>query len=674
MLAMGDIGKEDEELAKALARKAVTYLAETYPPSKPLETSDIGSAVEKVLVSGGHYEIVRAFILSREESRRKYLQREALGVEDDIGNLTDNALSVLKKLYLWKDKDGKTVETPKGMLRRVARSVAQAERTPKKRKRWEKEFFELMMRWEFLPGTRVLANAGKEKQQMGNCFVFDVEDSVDGIFKTLYESSITVRYGGGCGCNFSKIRPKGDIVAGEPGIASGPVKIMWMFDLPNSIFIQQGDYQPANMAILNVDHPDILEFIAAKEKDDGTLSRTNLSVGISDDFMEKVKKDAGWELINPRNGKVVNKIKAQAIFELIATYAHRTGDPGIVFLDRINQDNPTLKGLGPITATNPCGEEPLYPYESCNLGYLNLTAFVEAKDGEKLVFSFPRLERASRIATRFMDNTIDVSWFPLVKQKETIQNFRRIGIGVTGWADVLVDLGIPYNDKRALELARRVGKTIADACHEESFRLGEEKGPFPYVKYSIWAKKKRKPRNVMTNAIPPSSSNAPIFGTSYSIEPYFALAFYLRFGETRIKNVNERLLDRLKLTVGGADRDSFFEKIFANQGSIQSIEGIPPKVKRLFLTAHDLSWRDHIRMQAAWQEHVDNAITKTVNLPHSATVDDVEKVYLMAWELGCKGMTVYRDQSKKDQIVEFGKPSKCDVNQGEGGGACPTCG
>lgn len=669
--AARNVGGQDKNLAHRLATEAIEYLKTVYKNRKEIHTSDIASAVEKVLVTNGHYITVKEYILSREHKRQEFQKFRELGVSDDIGKLSYNALFILKERYLWKDENGKTIETPKGMLNRVAKAVAKAEKTKALQKKWEKEFYDLMMSWEFLPGTRVLANAGKERQQMANCFVFDIEDSIDSIFKTLYESSITKKNGGGCGYNFSKIRPKGDLVAGEAGLACGPVQIMQMFDLPTSIFRQQGRYESGNMAILNADHPDIFEFITAKDKD-GVLPKTNISIGITNKFMKAVKNDADWDLINPRTGEVVNTVKAKSILELAATYAHKTGDPGMIFLDEINDDNPTNKGLGPIMATNPCGEEPLYPYESCNLGYLNLPIFLETDKKGKKKYNFDRLEKAARLATRFMDDVIDVSWFPVPEQNDTIKKkFRRIGIGIVGWADLLVDMEMSYNDPESLKLAEKIMKTIAFGCHDESMYLGAEKGPFENVKYSIWANKKRQPRNIMTNTLPPSSGNAVIFGTSYSLEPFFALAYHQNIlGGVRIQNVNEKLINMLKSE--GIYVENLFERISENHGSIQHIKEIPERIRRLFLTAHDIHWKDHVKTQGAWQKYTDNAITKTINMSYDATVEDIKNAYILAWELGCKGITVYRDQTKQEQVFEFSdkKPADRKLRAGDN---CPNC-
>lgn len=678
LTAANNVGIKDQPLTESICQEVVNYISDLYPGDKPVTTTDIGSAVERVLVNRGQYEIVKEFIISREHKREEYTRKLKLGIKDDIGHLEYNSLFILKERYLLKDTTGETVETPGQMLSRVAKFVAGAEQTPSLKKKWEQEFLQIMQDWQFLPGTRVLANAGKPRPQLANCFVFEIKDSIDDIFKILYESSVTKKYGGGCGYNFSAIRPKGDSVGGEPDLAAGPIEIMKMFDLPTSIFRQQGKYESGNMAILNVDHPDILEFITAKEKD-GVLPKTNISLGVSDAFMEAVKHDRKWNLINPRNGKVSNTIKARAIWELAVTYAHRTGDPGMIFLDRVNRDNPCKEEFGPIQATNPCGEIPQYPYESCNLGYLNLTRFIKKDKHNKDEVDLATLDKVCRIATRFMDNVIDTSWFPIDSQTKTIRSFRRIGIGVVGWADLLTELGIIYGSRDSLKLAEKLSQTISDACHGATLDLGDEKGPFPYSAKSSLKKNKRLPRNITTNTLPPSSGNAVIFGTSYSIEPYFALAYYQNvLGGMRIKNINTKLERLLKQE--GIQIDNLFERIFEDHGSISNIKEIPANIRKLFPIAHEINWKDHLAMQAAWQKHIDNAITKTINLSTTETVDTVEKVYMQAWELGCKGITIYRDNSKASQVIEFGNNNsektvaqQKSMRELKGGDNCPEC-
>jgi len=566
--------------------------------------------------------------------------------------LTENALFLLKSRYLWQDKNGNTIETPLDLIKRVCGFVAKAEKSPELKDYWQKKFEQVMIKMEFWPGTRTLLNAGKEKPQMSNCFVLPIEDSIESIFKTLYDSSVVKKYGGGCGFNFSEIRPAGDIVGDTPGLAAGPVKLMKLFDSASDIYQQQGRYISGNLVALNADHPDILEFISCKEKD-GVFPNINISIAATNQFMEAAIKNEKWKLINPRNKEIVTALPAGTILRLAAHYAHKSGDPGMLFLDNINKDNPTLRGMGPITATNPCGEQPLYPYEACNLGYINLTRFIKSdKNVKKKEFDFEHLRDVCKIAVRFMDNIVELSWFPLIEITNMVRGLRRIGLGVCGWADCLAMLEIPYDDSEAFKLAEKVMKVVSDASHEASLELGEEKGPFPLIEKSIWAKSNRKPRNVTTNTNPPSSNNSIIFNVSFGIEPYFGLVFSQHvMGGKIIQNVNNLLLERLEKA--HIKIPNLFELINENKGSIQYIKQIPKDIREVFKTTYDINYKDHIKMQAAFQKYTDNSISKTINLPNSATEDDVLNAYIMAWRLGCKGITVYRDGSKANQVVQF---------------------
>lgn len=578
-------------------------------------------------------------------------------IEPDLG-LGKNSLVILQKRYLWQDQKGNTIETPHEMVKRISRFIASAERSEKLRVEWQKKFEKVMVDMEFWPGTRVLLNAGKPQAQMANCFVFPIEDSIESIFQTLYDSSIIKKYGGGCGFNFSLIRPKGDKVGDTPGIAAGPVALMKFFDDATSVYTQQGRYMSGNMVILNAEHADILEFISSKEKD-GLYPFVNISVGASDKFMKAVVEDRKWQLINPRNRQTTTKVDARTILQLGAHCAHKGGDPGMIFLDTTNKGNPMLKGLGPITATNPCGEQPLYPYESCNLGYMNLVSFLLPEEKRKAgkTFDFDRLADSVKVAIRFMDNVVELSWFPVDKITKQVRDLRRLGLGICGWADCLSELEIPYDDTAALKLAEKVMKVVADASHEASFQLGKEKGEFPLCDQSVWAGKKNKPRNVTTNTIPPSSSNAVIWGVSYGLEPSFGLVFQQQnvLGGETITHANSLL--KKKLSKYKVKADNLFEKILENHGSIQNIRAIPKHLRESFKTAHDIKYQDHIKMQASFQKHTDNSITKTINMPNSATEEDVMSAYILAWKLGCKGVTIYRDGSKQGQVIQSGTSS-----------------
>ncbi len=664
-MAAQNVGGTDKEKAKHIALETIHLLNSNFPNTKVISADDIGQTVEKVLIEHGHAKTAREFILYRENKKLSRQDKSTLGVVDDIG-LSYNTLYILKQRYLRRNEKGETIETPKQMFERVAKHLVKVEKE-KDKKKWYDKFLEVMLKFEFTPGTRTLTNAGKKKAQLSNCFVWPLEDDINYIFKILHESTLIKKNGGGCGYNFSKIRPEGDIVGGIPELAAGPVKMMEMFDLMTSLFRQEGRYESGNMAVLNANHPDIFNFISAK-KTDGYLSKTNISVGITDEFMEAAIEGRNWDLVNPRTGEVTNTVKARTILELMTQMAWQSGDPGILNLSAINRGtamaNPLLKKRGPIWATNVCGEIPLYPYESCNLGYINFTKFVN-DDGS---FDFKRLGEVMQIGVRMLDNVIDAAWFPVKEVAESVKAHRRVGIGCVGWAETLARMDIPYDSNEALELAEKIAKTMYTSGFEASLDLGDEKGPFPLINDSIWAKSKRKPRNVALMTFPPSSGNAVINETSFAIEPYFALAYEQNvMGGVRMKHVNPLLVKKLKKE--GIYSEALIQRIIDNHGSIQGIEEIPASIRRVFKVAHDIHWRDHIKMQAAFQKWTDNAITKTINMPASATPDDVYDAYVMSWKLGCKGLTIYRDSSKQDQVFQFGGNKKDDVPT-----TCPDCG
>lgn len=656
------VGGKDKNLAYSLGLEVGGILEERYPNGEAIYTSEIGELVEKVLIEKGHAKTAKEFIRHRENKKHAREDKETLGIKDDIG-LSYNTLYILKERYLKRSEKGEITETPKGLIERVARFLASVEKGKKKAK-WFDAFYQIMSNLEFLPGTRTLTNAGKATPQLANCFVWPMEDDINDIFDILHKSTLIKKHGGGCGYNFSHIRPEGDSVAGIPGLAAGPVKMIEMFDLMTSLFRQEGKYESGNMAILNADHPDIFKFISAKQTD-GYLPKTNISVGITDAFMQVAVKGKDWDLVNPKTGKRVNRVKAKSILELMATMAWATGDPGIINLSAINRGtglaNPLLEKRGPISATNPCGEVPLYPYESCNLGYVNFVKFVR---GER--FDFKHLEEVMRVAVRLMDNVISASWFPVPEVDKSVRDHRRIGIGCVGWAEALAMMEIPYDSNEAFDMAEKVTKTMYLSAFEASCDLAREKGPFPNVKYSIWEKRAKKPRNVALLTFPPSSGNAVICETSFGTEPYFALAYEQNvLGGMRLKTIVPIFLK--KLEERGIYNDGLIQKVIENHGSVQGMKEIPPDIRRIFRVAHDIHWQDHIKMQAAFQKWTDNAIAKTINMASTATPKDVEEAYILAWKLGCKGLTVYRDQTKAEQVFEFGK-AKDQVPT-----ICPTC-
>jgi len=657
--AQENIGKENERQAKRIAKLVIIDLEDRFKQEKILGSDEIGDVVERVLIDKKLYDIAKAYIIAREKQRQEARAEKGLGVIDDIG-LPYNSIIVMKNKYLLKDDEGKIIETPKQMFRRVAQAVSKAEKGKKNQLKWQEKFFEVMKNLQFLPGGRTLANAGTVNGQLANCFVMPMPDSVEGIFDSVKESSILKKNGGGVGFSFSKIRPKGDVVATTSGRAGGPVAFMKVVNEVSEILQQAGGRRSGNMVVLHVTHPDIFEFIACKE-DEAKLNQINFSLGVTDKFMRAVKRDKQWDLINPRTGEVINTVSARSIFELATSYAWKSGDPGIVFLDRINKDNPTPH-VGVLEAVNLCGEQPLLAYEACNLGSVNLAVhLIEVKDKKgnlSLEIDWKKLKETVEVGIRMLDDVVDVCKYPLRKISKVVRSNRKIGLGVMGWADMLVKLGISYSSPQAWKLAEKIMKTIRGTAWKTSAELGKEKGSFANFKGSLWERRKYKYfRNATLTTIAPTGSISMLVNCSYGIEPYFALAFYKEaLGGVRLPEINDNLLEILRdkkidLTNGLLDE-------IANKGSLQGIKGIPEKIKRIFITAHELDFKDHVKMQAAWQKYTDNAVSKTINLQADARVEDVAKAFIMAWETGCKGITVYRDSSRAVQVLNVGYSTK----------------
>ncbi len=606
-------------------------------------------------------------------------------------NLNQNALKVLEKRYLKKNEVGKVVETPEELFRRVARTVASADfnygTSEKDVKNLEEAFYEMTTSLAFLPNSPTLMNAGRRLGQLSACFVIPIEDSMESIFDAVKNAAIIHKSGGGTGFSFSRLRPKGDVVGSTKGISSGPVSFMTVFDTATEAVKQGGTRRGANMGILRIDHPDIHSFITSKE-DNTKLNNFNISVALTDDFMKAVQEDRQYDLINPRTQEATDTLKARDVFHLIVEHAWKNGEPGIVFMDLVNASNPTPR-IGRIESTNPCGEQPLLPYESCNLGSINLAKVVKPvgsqqsnppsspdnppippliKGGEggfergghgglnnsspQYEVDWEKLRDITWKAVHFLDNVIDINKYPLPKIEEMTKANRKIGLGVMGWADMLIFLGIPCNSDDALRLAEDVMGFIQREGREVSSALAEQRGVFPNYKGSIYDGKV-KVRNATITTIAPTGTLSIIAGCSSGIEPIFAVSYVRTVMEgTKLIEVNP-YFEKIAKERGFWERE-LMERI-AEKGSIQEFHEIPEDVKRLFTTAHDITPHEHVKMQAAFQKYVDNAVSKTVNFPHSATTEDVKEVYLLAYKHGCKGVTVYRDGSREEQVLTKGK-------------------
>ncbi|MCJ7546414.1 MAG: adenosylcobalamin-dependent ribonucleoside-diphosphate reductase [Deltaproteobacteria bacterium] len=641
--------RQDKKAAATVAAQVTAAVLKTvaarYKGRVP-SVEAIQDTIEKALMEAGYAEIARAYIRYRQRRTEIRLAKSAWGQKDDL-KLPINAMEVLKKRYLLKDDHRTIIETPGELFRRVAAHVAQTEGRFKSSvsvEEAQERFYQMMRNLEFMPNSPTLMNAGTALGQLSACFVIPVEDSMDGIFTALKDMAKIHQTGGGTGFNFSRLRPQGDLVASTKGEASGPVSFMSIFDQATAVIVQGGKRRGANMGILRCDHPDIIEFIEAKTEK-GRFANFNLSVGVIDRFMEAVKGNRPFDLINPRTRKPARTIKAGSLFDLIVNAAWRTGDPGLIFLDEINRRNPT-PGVGPIEATNPCGELPLLPYESCNLASINLARMVR---GDSL--DWERLKDRVTWGIRFLDNVIDVNTFPLPEVAQITFANRKIGLGVMGFADMLIRLGIPYTSSKAIQFAARLMHFIRTESLNASMALAHERGVFPNFERSIYAKNGMRVRNATVNTIAPTGTISIIANCSSGIEPLFAISFVRNvLSGTKLFEVSS-LFEEMARKRGIYSQELLVR--IAQQGSLQHIKEIPRDIRTLFVTAFDVSPKQHLLHQAAFQRYTDNSVSKTVNLPSDASVDDVRRTYVMAHQLKCKGITIYRYGSKEEQVLSF---------------------
>jgi ribonucleoside-diphosphate reductase alpha chain len=572
-------------------------------------------------------------------------------------HLTSNALTVLSRRYLKKDEQGRVIESPQEMFRRVAANVAQADlmygRTDARAT--EEEFFRVLSNLEFLPNSPTLMNAGRPLQQLAACFVLPVEDSLESIFDAVKETALIHQSGGGTGFSFSRLRPKDDPVRTTSGAASGPVSFMRVFNMATEVIKQGGTRRGANMGILRVDHPDIIEFISAKSQNK-EFANFNISVAVTEEFMAAVEADGYLPLINPHNQQIVRTLKAREVFDRIVEMAWKTGDPGVVFIDRINRDNPTPH-LGDMESTNPCGEQPLLPYEPCNLGSINLAHMLK-QDDSRFEVDWEKLERTVQTGVHFLDNVIDMSRYPLDQIDRMAKGNRKIGLGVMGFADLLIRLGIPYNSDEALRTGERIMQFVKEKGWEMSAEIARERGLFPNFKGSKYdVPGGPRLRNATVTTVAPTGTLSIIAGCSSGIEPLFALSYERHIlGDVKLPEVYDYFLDVAKKR--GFYSDELLMRVTAGE-SIQRMADVPEDAKRVFVTAFDIAPEWHVRMQAAFQRHTDNAVSKTINFPPQAAKEDVWKAFLLAYREGVKGITIFRSGSKSEQVLTCADPLYC---------------
>jgi ribonucleoside-diphosphate reductase alpha chain len=658
--AVKAVGGADRAEAEKVADKVIEYLESRFKDEPSVE--DVQDSVEKALIEKGHATTAKAYILYRHRKNVEREMKKIMGVKDDL-KLSLNSIQVLERRYLLKDDTGKPIETPSQLFRRVAKFIASGEAKfgadEETVTYYENAFFEIMTNFEFLPNSPTLMNAGTNLGQLSACFILGIKDNIEDIFETVKQTAIIHKTGGGTGFCFSALRPKGDFVKSTAGVASGPLSFMSAFDNATNVIKQGGKRRGANMGVLHSWHPDIEEFITAKQTP-GVLENFNVSVGVDDRFMKAVEEDGEYDLLNPRTMQPLRSIKARSLFKLIAYSAWKSAEPGMLFMDTINNTNPTPNYE--IRATNPCGEVPMPDYESCNLGSINLAKFVDidwSKGDWKKKVNWARLRYVVRLGTQFLDNVVELNKYPIPQIQQMTLHHRRLGLGVMGFAKMLVKMGVRYDTPEAFKIGEEVMKFISDESRKMSLEMGRARGSFPDFPNSTYAKSHDAMRNATTTSIAPTGTISMIGDTSSGIEPIFALAFIKTVMDGTRLYYSDDVFEHV-LKVRGLYSQELMQKII-DDGTIQELDEIPDDIKRVFVVSYDLKAEAHVHMQAAFQKYTDLAVSKTINMPNDATVEDVENSYILAWKTGCKGITVYRDGSRGGQVLTIAKKPKVAV-------------
>lgn len=665
--AAKSVGEDDQIIEADLTELVISDLEERFEQDKMPTVEQVQDCVEKKLIEKGKARIAKAYILYRQKRAKIRRIATLLGVKDEL-KLPLNSILVLERRYLRKNVDGTVIESTSQMFRRIAKSVAQVEKQYGKSvtevTNYENEFYRIITNLEFLPNSPTLMNAGTMFRQLSACFVLPIEDSIESIFDTLKAAAMIHKTGGGTGFSFSRLRPTRDVVKTTGGIASGAISFAKIYDVATEVMKQGGRRRGANMGTLRVDHPEIMDFIVAKEKE-GVLKNFNISIGVTDNFMKAMEKDDYFSLVNPRNGEIVETLRARAIWNLMIMMAWKNGEPGVLFLDTINKHNPTPT-LGLIESTNPCGEQPLLPYESCNLGSIDVSKFVT--DEGKI--DYERLKKTVKLAVRFLDNVIDANVYTLPEIERVTKGNRKIGLGIMGFADMLIKINIRYDTKKGLETAEKLMKFITSEARRMSVELGKEKGSFPNFRGSIWERRFKTMRNATVTTIAPTGTISIISNCSQGIEPLYAIVYMREIEESLGRSLIEinPLFEKMALKEGFYN-DELIRRI-ARRTSISDVQEIPEHIRNLFVVAHDISADWHIKIQAAFQKYTDNAVSKTINFPNRATPDDIDEAYQLAYNLKCKGITVYRHGSREKQVL---RPLEEEGHLDDFKIECPTC-